>query len=73
VEHPEVFDPPGPFVLEVDTVNTAVADIAAISPGTGRPSPRSISFRADDIGTIYRALLTWMGLARRVAPTSPVE
>jgi D-amino peptidase len=73
VEHPEVFAPAGPFTLEVDTVNTAVADIAAIAPGSERPGPRTVSFAADDIQTIYRALLTWMNLARRVAPTSPVE
>ncbi len=73
VEHPEFFAPTGPFTLEVDTVNTAVADIAAIAPGSERPGARTLSFAANDIQTVYRALLTWMNLTRRVAPTSPVE
>jgi D-amino peptidase len=73
VEHPEAFAPAGPFTLEVDTANTAVADIASIAPGSERLGSRTVSFAADDIQTIYRALLTWMNLARRVTPTSAVE
>ena len=38
-EHPdrlELFVPSGPFTLEVDVINTAVADMCALSPGTER-------------------------------------
>jgi D-aminopeptidase len=45
----------------------------AIAPGTERTSPRSVQFQTDDIRMLYRMLLTWMNLGRRVAPESPVE
>ena len=75
VEHgaADVWIPEGPFPLEVDTVNTAVADIVALAPGSERCGPRSVRFEADDVRTLYRALLTWMRLSRGVAPVSPIE
>ncbi len=74
VEHggAEVFAPTGPFVLEVDTVNTDVADAIAVAPGSDRCGPRTVRFAADDVRMAYRALLTWLALARRTAPVPPV-
>ena len=74
VEHgaAEVWTPAGPFALEVDTVNTNVADAIAIAPGSERCGPRSVRSSVDDVPTAYRALLTWMALARRTAPVAPV-
>jgi hypothetical protein len=40
----------------------------SVAPGTQRSSARSVSFETDDIRTMYRMLLTWMNLGRRVAP-----
>jgi D-amino peptidase len=68
----EVWSPDGPFALEVDTVNTNVADAIALAPGSERCAPRTVRFDADDVPTIYRALLTWLALARHTAPVSPV-
>ena len=45
----------------------------AIAPGTERTSARSVQFQSDDIRMLYRMLLTWMNLGRRVGPESPVE
>jgi D-amino peptidase len=74
VEHggPEVWTPNGPFTLEVDTVNTNVADVIAVAPGSQRCGPRTVRFVADDVATIYRALLTWLALGRRTAPVPPL-
>jgi D-amino peptidase len=69
----EVWKPDGPFTLELDLVNTAVADVCAIAPGTERSGARTVSFTTDDFRTLYRCLLTWMNLGRTVAPTSRVD
>jgi D-amino peptidase len=69
----EVWRPPGPFVLEVDVATTALADLLEIAPGTERSGPRSVRFVSDDVRTVYRAVLTWMNLGRRVAPGAPLE
>jgi D-aminopeptidase len=69
----EPWEPGGPFTLELDLANTAVTDLCAISPGTERVGPRTVSFATDDFRVLYRCLLTWMHLGRSVAPTSPVD
>ena len=76
VKRPEQLDlflPPGPFTLEVDVINTAVADMCAISPGTVRSAPRGVRFETDDLRVMYRCLLTWMNLGQRVAPSYTIE
>lgn len=73
VDQAEAWVPDAPFDLEVEVVATSVADVAAIAPGTLRRSERTVAFVADDVPTMYRALLTWMYLARRVSPVAPVE
>jgi D-aminopeptidase len=59
--------------LEALLTTTALGDMLAIAPGTKRTSARSVQFQSDDIRMLYRMLLTWMNLGRRVAPESPVE
>jgi D-amino peptidase len=68
----EVWKPEPPFALEVDVVNTNVADAIAVAPGSERRGPRTVGFDAADVPTTYRALLTWLALARHTAPVSPV-
>jgi len=75
-EHPErleLFTPSGPFALEVDVINTAVADMCALSPGTERPEARRVRFDTLEIRELYRCLLTWMNLGQRVAPGYTIE
>lgn len=72
-ERLEVWKPDGPYTLELDLVNTAVTDLCALSPGTERTAPRTVSFETDDFRVLYRCLLTWMHLGRSVAPRSPVD
>jgi D-amino peptidase len=69
----EVWRPEGPFGLEIDVTSTALADVLAIAPGTERPAVRTLRFETEDLRMLYRAVLTWMNLGRRVEPGSPVE
>jgi D-amino peptidase len=69
----DVWRPAGPYALEVDVTSTALADLLAIAPGTKRPAVRTLRFETDDLRMLYRAVLTWMNLGRRVAPAAPIE
>jgi D-amino peptidase len=69
----EVWRPEGPYALEVDVTSTALADVLAIAPGTERPATRTLRFVTEDLRMLYRAVLTWMNLGRRVEPGSPLE
>ncbi len=69
----QVWKPDGPFTLEALLTTSAIGDMLAIAPGTERTSPRSVQFHTEDIRMLYRMLLTWMNLGRRVAPETPVE
>jgi D-amino peptidase len=69
----QVWRPEGPFTLEALVTTTLLADMLSIVPGTERTSPRSVQFECDDIRMMYRMLLTWMNLGRRVGPSAPVE
>lgn len=69
----QVWKPDPPFALEALLTTSALADVLAIAPGTERTSPRSVQFDAPDVRTMYRMLLTWMNLGRRVGPSTPVE
>jgi D-amino peptidase len=72
-ERAEVWRPSGPYRLEVDVTSTALADILAVAPGTDRVDVRTLRFETDDLRTLYRAVLTWMNLGRRVAPGAAIE
>ena len=54
----EVFAMEPPYALEVDVLNTAIADAGAIMPGAERPAPRTLRYGAPDVHTLFRALLT---------------
>lgn len=51
-----------PYTLEIDTIDTAMADAAAIMPGVLRPGPRTLRYVADDVSTMFRALLALIRL-----------
>ena len=69
----EPWMPEGPYVLEADVASTALAEICALAPGTERIAPRTVAFATEDVPSLYRMLLTWVNLGRRVAPDYPVE
>lgn len=56
------FRPEPPHVLELDTIDTAMADAAAIMPGVERAGPRTLRYVADDVSTMFRALLALVRL-----------
>jgi D-amino peptidase len=68
-----VWEPEAPFAVEADLTSTALADLVSIAPGTERIGPRTVSYDAPDVRTLYRIILTWINLGRRVGPVSPVE
>jgi D-amino peptidase len=72
-ERAEVWKPDGPFTLEADLGTSALADMLSIAPGTERTGAHSVSFETPDVRTMYRMMLTWVNLGRRVAPSSPIE
>ena len=69
----QVWKPDGPFALEALLTSSVLGDMLAIVPGTERTSPRSVKFESLDVRTMYRMLLTWLNLGRRVGPRTPVE
>jgi D-amino peptidase len=69
----EVWRPKGPFTLEADLGTSALADMLSIAPGSERIGAHAVSFEAPDIRTMYRMMLTWVNLGRRVGPSSPIE
>jgi D-amino peptidase len=72
-EQLEVWLPAGPFVLELDVANTAIADMCSVSPAATRPGARTLRYENEDFREVFRCLLTWMNLGARVAPTYPIE
>jgi D-amino peptidase len=69
----EIWAPTGPFSLEADLASSALADMLSIPPGSERTGARTVSFEAPDVRTMYRMVLTWINLGRRVGPSSPIE
>lgn len=47
--------PVGPYDLELDVVNTAMAEQAALMPRSERRGPRTVAYRADTVDEVYRA------------------
>lgn len=72
-ERLEVWAPGGPFTLELDLVDTAVADLCALCPGTERSGPRTVTYETDDFRMLYRCMLTLMHLGRSAAPSSKID
>ena len=69
----EVWTPDSPLLLEAELASSALADMLSIAPGSERIGARSVSFEAADVQTMYRMMLTWVNLGRRVGPSSPIE
>lgn len=57
---PFVLDPP--YQMELDVLSTSVADAIALMPGVERPSPRTLTYEAPDVPTMFRAMLTMVRL-----------
>jgi D-amino peptidase len=55
--------PPAPITLEVDFAMTVHADHAAMAPGVTRVSGRTVSFRHDDMKSVFLAFRTMFNLA----------
>ena len=64
----QLFQPQGPFTLEVDVVNTAVADLCSLAPGTVRTGPRTLRFDTPDFREAFRCLLAFTYLGMSEAP-----
>jgi D-amino peptidase len=58
---PFTIDPP--YLLEIDTQTSAMADAAAIMPHAERTGVRTVAFRADSIELVFRAMLSLVTLA----------
>ena len=59
---PFKFDPP--ITMQVDFVQSEMADRAMIMPGARRLQDRQVSYTASDMPTIYAAFRTLLALAR---------
>ena len=46
-----------PIEMEIDTLRTSQADMLELVPGMRRTASRSVSYRADEFASIYRALM----------------
>jgi D-amino peptidase len=57
------FRPAPPHELEVDFVNSACADAAALVPGTRRTSGLTCAYAAPDAATLIQVILAWTMLA----------
>ena len=62
------FRPDGPFTLEVDVVNTAVADLCSLAPGVARTGARTLRFDTPDFREAFRCLLAFTYLGMSEAP-----
>lgn len=59
----EPFRPVAPYVVELDTVNTAMADLCELSGGTIRTGPRTLRYETDDMRDVVRQRMLWTSLA----------
>ncbi len=60
------FRPAAPHELEIDFVNAACADAAALVPGTRRASGVTCAYRAPDAPTLIQVIQAWTTLAGTV-------
>ena len=67
------FQPRPPYTLEVDVINTLIADVASLQLRTERPAPRTLRLETDDVRELYQVLLSWMTLGRSVAPSYRID
>jgi D-amino peptidase len=62
------YRPEPPFVLEVDVMNTGIADLCSLAPGVERIGPRTVRFETDDFMQAFRCLLAFTYLGESEAP-----
>jgi D-amino peptidase len=67
------FQPRPPYTLEVDVINTRIADMASLQLRTERPAPRTLRLETDDVRELYQVLLSWMYLGNTVAPRYRID
>ena len=60
---PRPFQPPPPYELELDFVNSACADAAELVPATRRTSGLTCAYRAPDAATLIQVIQAWTMLA----------
>ncbi len=63
--------PKGPFVLEIDWLNAAMADLSAQVPDVERVAGRTVRYQSSDYLTCYRMILVLHALASPVAYQYP--
>ncbi len=71
VRDPGQFQPirlEAPFVLEVDVLNTGIADLCSLAPGVERTGPRTLRFETDEYMQAFRCLLAFTYLGESEAP-----
>ncbi len=61
---PKPFKVTTPIHMEIQFIQSEMADNAAIMPGAQRGTDRRVTYTADDMLTIYRAFRTLLALAR---------
>jgi D-amino peptidase len=66
-----LYQPKGPFVLEIDWMNASMADLCAQLPGVERAGGRTIGYQASDFQTCYRMLLALLVMAAPAAYQYP--
>jgi D-amino peptidase len=61
---PRPFKVTAPIRMEIEFIQSEMADNATVMPGAERGSDRRVAYTADDMLTIYRAFQTLLALAR---------
>ena len=66
-----LYQPRGPFILEIDWMNASMADLCAQIPDVERAGGRTVRYRTADFQTCYRMLLALLVMAAPAAYTYP--
>ncbi len=66
-----LYQPKGPFVLEIDWLSTAMADLASYLPEIERVGGRTVGHRSGSYLDCYRVMLALIGLAAPAAYQYP--
>src|SRR5437588_769851 len=66
-----LYQPKGPFVLEIDWMNASMADLCIELPEVERAGGRTVRYRTADFQTCYRMLLALLVMATPAAYQYP--
>lgn len=66
-----LYQPKGPFTLEIDWMNASMADLCAQIPDVERAGGRTVRYRTADFQTCYRMLLALLVMATPAAYAYP--